>query len=234
MHNLLNTQFLPFSGGQPSLVNGLPTISNSILARITPQVHTLMEAFFSPLDILASHPVISMTNNVTVIHVFYYSHSNINSKLDYVNVNTLNSLGELLSNILNSNVELRFVKLYYPFIEAYILAQYISKELALVKWNEVQRRLTSSILPVKSTYDANILSGISYIMGVKVSLSGRLINEPSLPRQTTKSFSLGSFKNHPESILTQGKHTAVNAKGSFTVNVIMSQRISSLSSSSSN
>jgi len=198
-------------------------MSNVNLARIVPQVTTLLESFFAPLDLLASHPVMTITNDRAIIHVFYYTHT-ANA---YINVNTINSLGEVLSNVLNTSVELRFVKVYYPYMDAYILAQYISKELVQVKWSEVQRRLIASILPIKFIYDDNIVNGNAYITGVKVALSGRLLNEPSLPRQTTKSFSIGSFKNHREAVLTQGKYTAVNPKGTYTVNVTISQRISS-------
>lgn len=196
---------------------------NATLSHLVPQVSSLVESFFAPLDVIASHPIMTMTNDTTVIHVFYYAYSS-----DYhVNVNTINSLGELLSNVLNTSVELRLVKVNYPYMDAYILAQYISKELGLVKWTEVQRRLTASILPIKSIYGDNIIKGNTYVTGVKVTLSGRLMNETSLPRQTTKSFSIGSFKRHRESLLTLGKYTAVNLKGSYTVNVIISQRLSS-------
>ena len=201
-----------------------PTISETSLLRIVPQVTSLIEAFFAPLNIIGSNPTISVTNDVTVIHVFYYTYT-ANS---YINVNTINSLGEVLTNILNTTVELRFIKLHYPYLDAYILAQYISKELLLVKWNVVQRRIISSILPIKSINITNAINGISYITGIKVNLSGRLTNEPSLPRQTTKSFSIGSFKNHRNSINTVGKYTAVNPKGVYTVNVTLSQRISSV------
>jgi len=198
-------------------------MSNATLARIVPQVTTLVESFFAPLDLFASHPVITITNDRAIIHVFYYTHT----ADTYINVNTINSLGEMLSSVLNTSVELRFVKVTYPYMDAYILAQYISKELVLVKWNVVQRRLIASILPIKSIYDDNIVNGSTYITGVKVSLSGRLMNETSLPRQTTKSFSIGSFKDHRQSLLTQGKYTAVNLKGAYTVNVTISQRLSS-------
>lgn len=178
--------------------------------------------FFSPIKALAGKPVFTFSTNSVVIHVFYY----IPVTNQALNSNTVNNLGETLSSIFGRSVELRLVKLHYPYLDSHILAQYIAMNSQDYTLAQIVRRVFGSISPVKNTDSAEALASElpSHIVGIKVRVSGRLMMERSRPRQTMQTMQMGSFSKNNLALVDSASFTTKNKKGAFTVKVWISQR----------
>lgn len=182
----------------------------------------LIAHFFSPINALAGKPVFTVTADSVIVHVFYY----IPDTSKALNNNTVNNLGQTLSSLFRRPVELRLVKLHYPYLNSYILAQYIALNTLDYTLVQIARRIFGSIAPVKNTQSVNVLASDlpSHIVGIKVRVSGRLMTERSRPRQTVQTAQIGSFAKGNLSLVDSASFTTKNKKGSFTVKVWISQR----------
>jgi hypothetical protein len=182
----------------------------------------LISHFFSPIKALSGKPVFTFSANSVVIHVFYY----IPVANQALNSNTVNNLGEALSSIFGRPVELRLVKLHYPYLDSNILAQYIAMNTQDYTLAQIVRRVFGSISPVKNTDSAEALASElpSHIVGIKVRVSGRLMMERSRPRQTVQTMQIGSFAKDNLALVDSASFTTKNKKGAFTVKVWISQR----------
>jgi hypothetical protein len=171
----------------------------------------LITHFFSPINALA-----------VVVHVFYYIPV-VNQAL---NSNTVNNLGASLTTLFGRPVSLRLVKLNYPYMDSYILAQYIAMNTQDYTLVQIVRRIFGSISPVKNTESLNALASElpSHIVGIKVRVSGRLMMERSRPRQTVQTAQVGSFAKDNLALVDNASFTTKNKKGAFTVKVWISQR----------
>jgi hypothetical protein len=179
----------------------------------------LIAHFFSPIEVLAGRPVITVARDHVVIHVFYYVPSN-----GALNNNTVNNLGDVLSSIFGRPVELRLVKLHYPYMDSYILAQYIAMNTLDYTLTQIVERLFGVIGPVKDTDTMTDSNLPSHIVGIKVRVSGRLMTERSQPRKTVQSVQVGSFSKDNMSLVDMASYSTKNKKGAFTVKVWISQR----------
>lgn len=195
---------------------------NTNMLNTTRSATKLIAHFFSPINALASKPVFTVTTNSVVVHVFYY----IPVKGQTLNNNTVNNLGETLSSLFERPVEVRLVKLHYPYVNSYILAQYIALNTQDYTLVQIVRRIFGSMSPVKSISDISTLSSNvpSHIVGIKVRVSGRLATERSRPRQTVQTAQIGSFAKGNLSLVDNASFTTKNKKGAFTVKVWISQR----------
>lgn len=182
----------------------------------------LIAHFFSPINALAGKPVFTVTADSVIVHVFYY----IPDTSKALNNNTVNNLGQTLSSLFRRPVELRLVKLHYPYLNSYILAQYIALNTLDYTLVQIARRIFGSIAPVKNTQSVNVLASDlpSHIVGIKVRVSGRLMTERSRPRQTVQTAQIGSFAKGNLSLVDSAFFTTKNKKGAFTVKVWISQR----------
>lgn len=182
----------------------------------------LIAHFFSPINALAGKPVFTVTADSVIVHVFYY----IPDTSKALNNNTVNNLGQTLSSLFRRPVELRLVKLHYPYLNSYILAQYIALNTQDYTLVQIVRRIFGSIAPVKNTQSVNVLASDlpSHIVGIKVRVSGRLMTERSRPRQTVQTAQIGSFAKGNLSLVDSASFTTKNKKGAFTVKVWISQR----------
>jgi hypothetical protein len=224
-----------------SFYSGVESLS---LLNATRTANKLIAHFFSPINALASKPVYTITANSVIIHVFYY----MPKAGQTLNNNTVNNLGEVLSVLFSNSdcsclsffpeekklkreknrkvVEIRLVKLHYPYLNRYILAQHIASNAQNYKLVKILRRLFSYVAPVKNTLSLEALSSAlpSHIVGLKVRVSGRLITERSRPRQTVQTAEIGSFSKSNLSLVDSASFTSSNKKGAFTVKVWISQR----------
>jgi ribosomal protein S3 len=183
---------------------------------------TLIAHFFSPINALASEPTYTVTANSVIVHVFYF----MPDESSALNNNTLNNLGEVISKILNRPVELRFVKQHYPYLNCYILAQWIASNTQNYRFVNITRRVFSKVGPVKNTGSNKTINSLmpSHIVGIKVQLSGRLVSERSRPRQTTQTKEIGTFSKNSLSIINIASFTTKNKKGAFTIKVWINER----------
>ena len=191
----------------------------------------LIANFFSkPLatdvQALASKPVFSVSGDKVVINVFYYLASE-----KALNNGSINSLGQVLSKLFKQPVELRFVRLHYPYLDSYILAQYIAINTAKYNFTRIQRAIFGALqFPVLKASELEDTTLPSYITGMKIRISGRLTTQRSVPRQTVQTAQVGSFSSShipsnskASGIISSGSFSTKNQKGAFTVKVWISQ-----------
>jgi hypothetical protein len=238
----MNNKYLSFGGAAPSTF--LPGVSGGLSTHSAPlasfdkanvnaqRVATkLIANFFSkPLatDVhaLASKPVFSVSGDKVVINVFYYL-----ADKKALNNSSINSLGQVLSKLFKQPVELRFVRLHYPYLDSYILAQYIAINTAKYNFTRIQRAIFGALqFPVLKASELEDTTLPSYITGMKIRISGRLTTQRSVPRQTVQTAQVGSFSSShipsnskASGIISSAAFSTKNQKGAFTVKVWISQ-----------
>jgi len=186
----------------------------------------------SPLDgvggvkALASKPVYSVNGDKVVVTTFYY----LPGKDQSLSYSSINSLGEVLSKLFKQPVELRLVRLHYPYLNAHILAQYIAMNTRKYNFTRIQRAIFNAVKSVRidGSNDSSSQNTLlpAYITGIKIKISGRLATERSVPRQTEKTAQIGTFSNSSSSlssVVEYSQFTSKNKKGAFTVKVWISQ-----------
>lgn len=217
-----------------------PLTNATVLSNNNRAAGQIIADYFSKTQVLAGKPVFTQLNNKMVINIFYY----IGEKNQALNNSTINSLGEVLGKLYKCPVELRLVRLHYPYLNSYILAQYIAMNTRKYNLKAITNLLfarakllgpdSSPMLP-------------SQILGLKVKISGRLNTQRSVPRQTVQTYQIGTFsssaialslfslpgeKNHKDNlnnitaqgVVEYGAYSGKNKKGAFTVKVWISQK----------
>ena len=198
------------------------------------QASKLIENYFSQVQALASKPIFSVQENKMVINVFYF----IAAKEQALHNSTVNSLGEILSELYKRPVELRLVRLHYPYLNSFILAQYIAMNTRKYNFKAIMNSLFSAVREsVVATGSSASLP--SQIVGLKVKISGRLATQRSVPRQTTQTAQMGTFSSSVvenkanmasdsqepvQGVVEHAAFTSKNKKGAFTVKVWISQK----------
>lgn len=183
----------------------------------------MLDHFFSPIEALSSKPVYTYTTDKVIINVFYF----IPKRNRALNNNTINNLGELLSKVFGRPVELRLVKLHYPYLNSTILAKYIGMNADKYKFRQIKRKIIGKSPIIKDIDSPKVLSSQlpSHIVGIKIRISGRLVTERVRPRQTVVTTQIGSFVNDNKSLIDCGSYTGKNIHGAYTIKVWISQRV---------
>lgn len=162
--------------------------------------------FFSTKNnaLLCSSPVYTHTSTKVTITIYYYISSNINP----VKKNPT-SISDALSSIFGKEVDLKFNRVHYPYLNSSIFAQYLAHNAPTNTFVHFQ----DSIL----TYPSRNVSELpSSITGIKIEVSGRLVTEPMVPRVTKKAYGVGSSSGGK---VDYAKYTTKNFYGSFTIKV---------------
>jgi hypothetical protein len=184
------------------------------------QANTLIPQAFGGIRAYAGQPIISLTSSSTVIQIPYMTHE-IGTSIPHDHVNTL---GSILEGVYQRPVELKLIRLKYPYLDAYILAQYISDQLKSDRFVMMVKKLFSSIALAKSKQDPKDLP--AWPIGLKVQLGGRLMNEPIRPRQTKQVAQVGSLKVFGMHSVQTASFTQINGRGAYTVKVFLGQTAS--------
>lgn len=203
---------------------------------------------FIPLatDLLSKNKELSANNLKVVINLFYY----ITNKNQALSDTTVNSLGSVLAKLFGYPVELRLVRLHYPYLNSHILAQYVAINTKKYNFTRIQRAIFGALLlpRPKSIASEHLLrlnegngttsllttrSLPSHITGIMIRISGRLVTQRSIPRQTVQTAHIGTFSHSKGAASNLGKNiknviesaslTCKNKKGAFTVKVWISQ-----------
>lgn len=187
---------------------------------VTRQASRIINHFFTPIKALASKPVYNLTRDKLIITVFYF----MPNKSRALNEASVNNLGNVLSKLFKQPVQLRLVKLQYPYLNRSILAQLVALMTRKFNFVRIQRMIFRKASIVKGTQSDKATSLPSHIVGIKIRISGRLTTERSRPRQTVQTFQIGSFSKTNKSLIDSTFYTDKNKKGAFTVKVWISQR----------
>jgi len=162
-------------------------------------------------DAISGKCVLEKTLNKITVSVPYYL------KEGSLNHNVINTIGLIASSSTLCPVELELIRLEAPYLDADVLAQYLSAELMANTFRKVIVQLIRLVGPLKNNSISIPMPGA--ILGVKVQLSGRLLLEPTRPRMTTQSMSLGSFTVLKNQQVQSSSFTTSNQKGAYTVKV---------------
>ncbi len=208
-----------YSFNKGGLDRGMLKILNTCRNR-----NKIIKYFFSPIEALSSEPEYYISTSGIIISLSYYIPKQ-NGRLNY---NSINNLRLLLEKIFNMPVKLQFVHTYYPHMNRNILAEY----LRLNTQKYTFRRIVSKFFPkrgiVKSVGPLR-KSGLnlpSYIVGIKLEISGRLVTERARPRQTVSTKQIGVVRtNHKGSLIDYGTYVGKNSNGAYTVKVSIGQQI---------
>lgn len=164
-------------------------------------------------SVLHSTPTYSHTSTKVTIHVFYFSAIKNNftkEKYDQEMLSSISmsSLSTCLASIYNKEVALVLTRIHYPYLNSTIFAKYLAHNAP----SNTFVHFKNSIL----TYPSRNASKLpSYISGIKIELSGRLLTERVVPRKTKKISLFGSFTGPVD----YAKYTTKNELGAFTIKV---------------
>lgn len=164
---------------------------------------------------LISKPRFRHTNHKVTIQLFYYgsalragkasstiatnhfngartrfTNKSTNTNIKLVALPMLNSLSTYFAQLYKKEVSLVLIRLHYPYLDSYILAQYLAHNAPSNTF--IQFKKTIFTKAAKAFHSSDLPS---HITGIKVQISGRLITESVIPRMTVKSSLIGSFSS---------------------------------------
>lgn len=171
-------------------------------------VTTLVSTFFAQSKILVAKPSYkTMPNGKVVVQVLYYVPNSVEPLAD----NKINALGVAIAQLLgDTRVELRLVRLQYPYLESSILAQYVAINAG--KYNFL--RMRKMVMNRSAGLTTKGKSGLA--SGLKLELAGRLTTQRSIPRKTVENGHTGSFSGKA---LDFSQYASKNKLGAFTIKV---------------
>ncbi|OAD70859.1 hypothetical protein PHYBLDRAFT_135055 [Phycomyces blakesleeanus NRRL 1555(-)] len=160
---------------------------------------------------LTSTPAFRHAPSRVTIQMFYYADPNFSNLQNF----KLEPLEKLLSTMYpNKFVDLRFVRVHYPYMNAEILAQYLTVNAERSGWSMLTRKFMKGV-PLVANGQLT-----SAIQGIKYQVSGRLGRRKGASRTQVMRKSLGTFQfTSHKSLVDVGRHTFANKNGSITVKV---------------
>lgn len=193
----------------------------------------LIKKFFAPLRVFTSKPIINVSTNEVTIRLFYYlageKNKDTNKKtIVRLNHNTLNNLGELLTEVFNRKVKLQFIKINHPQLDRTILAEYLRHNTQKYNFRRIKQTLfeKTTILDQVTILNEKYRKLPSYLVGIKVEISGRLMTERVRPRKTVSTRQVGAMKKFDKGVLIDyGTYVGKNKRGAYTIKVWIRQEI---------
>ena len=193
-------------------------------------------------NILISNPVFNISTNKASITLFYYGGSIDNSnQSQLLNSKDILPLSDTLSLIFEKEVNVQLIRVHYPYMNSMILAQYLIKNATTNTFLHFSEAILTYPSLSPDTYGTINEDGSyvlpSYITGIRLELSGRLMTEQQIPRVTKKSSRISNPNVNSGSSLNESginsesmnnvlvdyaKYTSKNELGSFTLKVWIS------------
>ncbi|ORX58174.1 hypothetical protein DM01DRAFT_1333839 [Hesseltinella vesiculosa] len=181
---------------------------------------------------LTSTPSFRHSPSKVTIQMFYYADPNFGNVDQY----KLEPLEKLLQSFYpHKYVDLRLIRVHYPYMNAEILAQYLTHNSHRLGWSMLTRKFMKGVPMVKPPLPHNMPFGVEWnsllpqtsngqltsaIQGVKYQVSGRLGRRKGASRTQVMRKSLGTFQfTSHKSLVDVGRHTFANKNGSITVKV---------------
>lgn len=198
---------------------------------------------------LISKPKLNKDSNKIVINFYYFLNLPISKgKNSYKQSRIINSslqeslnpkaikfsnLILKLSNLYGKPVELRPVRIHYPYLNSYILAQYIALNIKKGKFNMITRNLFKKAKLIKPSNIKNNINNIKdlikysstrfnpqYLSGIKIVISGRLSQRKAASRTSIVRRSIGTLSlNSSNSLIDANKFTFKGKNGAATVKI---------------
>lgn len=168
----------------------------------------VIQSFFKSAKILSGKPTYKAFNRKVVVNVPYFCTQNIG-----LTETQTNALGMAVARLFGTQVELRLVRLQYPYLDSAILAQYIALNAGNYNFLRMQKMLFNKV-SLASTHSLP-----HQTMGVKVELAGRLPTQRSIPRKTVENGHIGSFSSTSGQPLDFNQYASKNKLNAFTIKV---------------
>jgi hypothetical protein len=187
------------------------------------KIYSVLNAATASLDVLIGRPYVTYNNvGAITIQVAYYCRSDHNTLTSL----RIMQIHEALTAVIDgAPITLNFTYVSMPYMDATILARYVSDELMGHTFNQIARKLLSISAPLDNAITKHV-NLPAHLLGLSISLNGRLSMEPTRPRMTKQFISIGSLAPSPNAAIQIGSYTAVNAKGSYTVSICLSTKLS--------
>ena len=144
---------------------------------------------------------------------------------------TILQLQTALSEVCQRPVMLIVTRLSGPYMDATVLGHYLARELKTKKFGRVINRMLGTIgtvsnaTPITTYPSINGVQLPASLVGVQVSVHGRLSAEPARPRMTEQRIVVGSLTANDQQVLDTSSTTAINKKNVYTVKVMLTHRL---------
>jgi hypothetical protein len=199
---------------------------------------------------LISKPKFNKDSNKVVISFYYFLNLPVSKRLNFDQSKSLrgriqsslqegsmnyeakrySSLIFKLSNLYSKPVELRPVRVHYPYLNSYILAQYIAHNIQAGNYNKLIQKLLKKAKLIESNNStstnfrdlikySSVLNEPQYLTGIKIKISGRLSQRKAASRTTISQSSVGTLNLGSNTIIDASKCSFTGKNGSITVKV---------------
>ena len=122
-------------------------------------------------------------------------------------------------------VELRLIRIQYPYLDSSILAEYIALNAGKYNFFKMQKMVFKKAPTVKTEGTMTKEKTPNLLTGIKLELSGRLTTQHSTPRKTVENQHTGTlnkgykFADSKKDSLNLNQYASKNKKGAYTVKV---------------
>lgn len=197
---------------------------------LEPKVTSMIKSFFASTKALAGKPSYKVLNSsgTVVVTIPYFMPSSVPVLAE----SKINALGIAITRLFNvpgraqPTVELRLVRLRYPYLDSSILAQYVAVNAGKYNFLRMQKMMFNKV-PATARGATQTCQPLavevlpSQMTGVKVELAGRLTTQRSIPRKTVENGHVGSFtvNNTLKSSLDFSQYASKNKLNAFTIKV---------------
>jgi hypothetical protein len=175
---------------------------------------------------IITRPAAGLPVGGITVKVGYYAPSN-----HALSSLTIMQLRTALSEVCQRPVMLIVTRLSGPYMDATVLGHYLARELKTKKFGRVINRMLGTIgtvsnaTPITTYPSVNGVLLPASLVGVQVSVHGRLSAEPARPRMTEQRIVVGSLTANDQQVLDTASTTAINKKNVYTVKVMLTHRL---------
>jgi hypothetical protein len=201
---------------------------------------------------LISKPKFNKDSNKVIISFYYFLNLPVSKRLNFGQLKKIQSFSDRrpedsrnfeakkysnlilkLSKLYGKSVELRPVRIHYPYLNSYILAQYLALNIKAGNFNKLLRNLFKKVKLVKNNNStsttfgdlikySSVFNEPQYLTGLKIQISGRLSQRKAASRTRIIKKSIGTLKLGSFSTIDANKFNFTGKNGSITVKVWLS------------
>lgn len=198
---------------------------------------------------LISKPKYNKDSNKVVISFYYFLNLPVSKRLNFgqpkriqsslqkgsipSKAERFSSLILKLSNLYGKPVELRPVRIHYPYLNSYILAQYLAINIKAGNFNKLTQNLFKKAKLIESNNStptkfsdlikySSVFNGPQYLTGLKIAISGRLSQRKAASRTRITKKSIGTLRLGSFSTIDASKFSFTGKNGAITVKVWLS------------
>lgn len=174
----------------------------------------------------ATAPIASSYNGIGIKNVGNTGVPKVIKLFTQNNIKKLNILCVILSRIFKKPVELDLIRLHLPYFDDHILVKafgIMSKDINVRHIFNIIFTKTK-IASQKTVLNSSRLIN-SYLAGIKIRISGRLLSQRIIPRLTTRVIQKGAITRGKIKYINSSRVTLKNKRGSHSITVTMTHLI---------